>query len=747
MRRRTALKAGLLASAASLARAEPAGGSGLGPRTWRFEPAADHFSPEALLDLRTLNEKVAGQSGFVRVGPDGTFLRGDGQPLRLWAVNTEVGRGAFDKNGPDLARHARFLAKRGVNMVRLHRQLSPDLSANPNAAMTDINVAERDGIWRTVAAMKKEGIYTTVSPYWAGPLRLSPHWSIPGGAQQSAFGLLFFDPTLQAGYKSWLKQLLTDINPYTGIALGQDPSLALIQLQNEDSLLFWTLGTLAPVQRQALEQRFGHFLAGKYGSVGNAQSAWQHDRAPRDDPDAGRMTLVDLSALTGPGEGGRGRRLADQTEFYARTMFDFNARMVRYLHDELGARQLVNAGNWKTASPVRLGDVERWSYTPGQVDATNVYSGGIHQGPNNGWAIQNGDKFTNESLLFAPRSLPLNLKQTQGRPMLVTEGGWIMPNGYAAEGPFLIAAYSSLCGIAGYYWFTTHEEGWSPPQSGNGYLPSQAKWLFANPDMLGSFPAAALAYRMGYIARGKAVLIENRSLQDLWDRKTPLIAEQASFDPNRDAGDIAPRSSIKTGSSPDAFLVGPVLLAFDADPAKSTSIPLGPFVQGDSVRSQTGQILMNSRAGTCTIDAPKAQGVVAHFKGAPRHQLSDVRFTSGNAFGAALAVALDDLPLRESRRVLLQFATRSRPTGWSEAPTRIDLQGQGSVSGLQVESFGHAPWQVEAADLEVVLRNPNLHRATVLDMNGLAVGEVPLIHGASKLTLRFPENAMYLLLR
>ena len=190
--------------------------SGLADTTWAFAPEPDTFQPDALLDLRHLNEKIAGQTGWVRVGADGGFVRGDGQPLRFWAVNTDVGRDPADagaKTGPDLARHARFFAKRGVNMVRLHRLLAPNLGATPDAAVTDIDPAVREGIWRTVAAMRKEGIYTTISAYWAAPMKLSPRWGIAGGARQSTFGLMFFDPVLQAGYKAWLRQLLTERNP------------------------------------------------------------------------------------------------------------------------------------------------------------------------------------------------------------------------------------------------------------------------------------------------------------------------------------------------------------------------------------------------------------------------------------------------------------------------------------------------------------------------------------------------------
>src|SRR5580704_8447434 len=49
------------------------------PGYWAFDPPTDTFSPSALLDLRYLNEKTAGETGFVRRTPDGGgFALGNG---------------------------------------------------------------------------------------------------------------------------------------------------------------------------------------------------------------------------------------------------------------------------------------------------------------------------------------------------------------------------------------------------------------------------------------------------------------------------------------------------------------------------------------------------------------------------------------------------------------------------------------------------------------------------------------------
>src|SRR5690606_10866041 len=74
---------GLWALMAGAARADHA---------WDFDPPPDPFTADALLDLSHLNEDVAGEHGFIDVDPHGDFVRGDGEPIRFWAVNTLVHR-------------------------------------------------------------------------------------------------------------------------------------------------------------------------------------------------------------------------------------------------------------------------------------------------------------------------------------------------------------------------------------------------------------------------------------------------------------------------------------------------------------------------------------------------------------------------------------------------------------------------------------------------------------------------------
>ena len=320
--------------------------------------------------------------------------------------------------------------------------------------------------------------------------------------------------------------------------------------------------------------------------------AWGNTRVQEDRPEAGVVGLLLVWEWTQPREGGRKRRLDDQLEFYARTMHRFNTEIARYLREDLGCKQLINAGNWRTADVAKLDDAERWSYTANEVIAVNRYYSPVHIGPDRGWRIDPGDRFEDASVLFRPLELPLNLRQAAGHPMMVTESHWVPPLGYQSEGPFLVAAYQSLTGVDVFYWFGTGESEWSNQDRAPWDSASRAKWAIANPMVLGQFPAAALLFRKRYLKQGEPVVDEFRTLDEIWKRVPPVLAEDPGYDPNRDSGDTAKRSSTGQKADPLAFLVGPVRVDYNTKPTSRPKVDLSRFIDHKAkiVRSNTGQV-------------------------------------------------------------------------------------------------------------------------------------------------------------
>jgi len=708
--------------------------------TWAFDPPRDAFSADALLDLRGLNEEVAGAHGFIRLSEDGNdFVRGDGQPIRFWGGSDYAQRIAHEKKDQaPLEHHARFLAKRGVNVVRLHGAIQPK---KEGAALTDVDEKELDEIFRLVAAMKKAGIYTILSPYWGVQVHPPKDWGVADAANGNATALLFFDPVLQKGYKAWLKRIYADPNPYTGIPLANDPAVAVIQIQNEDSMLFWTMQSVKGQALLNLRSLYGDWLLAKYGSFDKVQEAWKGYKHEDDDFAGGRPGMFIVWDLTQDARNKRGldpardARLADQCEFMARTMYDSNKEIARYLREDLGCRQVINAGNWRTADQVILDDAERWSYTANEVLGKNHYYGGLHNGLNVGWQILPGQIFTSKSFAKEPYGSPLFIRQVVGHPFIVPESLWVPPMRYQSEGPLVVAAQSCLTGLDTFYWFATGVEEWERPIN---------KWTFALPTMQGQFPAAALLFRKGYVTPGPVAVHEERSLADVWNRRLPMIAEEGAWDPNRDKGAMPVGTPVQAAVDPLAYLVGRVEVKYGGDPARSTVLDLSKYIDKNKhvVRSATGEITTDLGRGVYLVNAPKAQGAAGFLAKAGPQRLADVTIACANDYAAIVVVPLDDKPIASSGRLLVQAGTVCRPTGWVERTIRIP-QKEGAIEGSRIVDTGKAPWQIENTQATILLRNPTVSKATALDPNGMPAGDVAVERTPDGAKIVLPPNALY----
>jgi hypothetical protein len=346
--------------------------------------------------------------------------------------------------------------------------------------------------------------------------------------------------------------------------------------------------------------------------------------------------------------------------------------------------------------------------------------------------------------------LPLNLKQVVGHPMMITETHWVPPLGYQSEAPFLAAAYQSLTGVDVLYWFATGESEWSNQDRAAWDSASRAKWSIATPTLLGQFPAAALLFRRGDVAMGQPAVVEHRSFEQLWGRVPPIIAEDPTYDPNRDLGDAARRSQLAGGVDPLAFLVGPVQVIYGSDPAKTTVADLGRAIDRERkvVRSNTGQLAWDYARGLCTLDAPRAQGVTGFLRPIGSIRLSDVTIHSENQYATVLVVSLDDQPLARSSRVLVQVGTRHRPTGWTDHAVTFKTDGgRETIKGREIDDTGTMPWVIAATKVTIEVRNPSLTSATLLDVNGNTRNSLPLRRAERAIELELPKDAVYVVLR
>ncbi|HEX6972033.1 MAG TPA: hypothetical protein VF234_07420, partial [Limnochordia bacterium] len=517
------------------------------------------------------------------------------------------------------------------------------------------------------------------------------------------FALIFFNERLQALHKRWLDALLTTPNPYTGQPLAKEPAIALIELVNEDSFFFWTFSKrqIPAQQWEELEQRFGAWLADRYGSVEAAIAAWGGPSLPSDDPAQGQAGLYEAWYMTRDGlpQVNR-RRISDQVRFLAELQRRFYAETVRYVREELGASSLIVASNWTVADPLLLDPIERYTYTAADVVDRHGYVQGKHEGEGASYSVRIGHTYEDLAAVTVPASLPLAVIQVEGYPHIISELGWPSPNRYRADALILSAAYAGLQGLDGLFFFAV----------GNNFLNDQSisKFSLSTPLMAGGFPAAALLYRRGDVTSPPPVIRQAVGLEQLYALRGAGGATAQALDAAR-LGE-APLGSAGAeggGIDPLAPYVGPVVRAYTGSGSSAEPLEGAIDRQARVIRSRTGELVWRWGDGIVTIDTPRSQGAAGFLGKAGRIELTDVTLEVQNPFASVVVTALDDLPLSRSKKILVQALTEDQPYGF-----RVD---QGRIVAL-----GGPPFEVRRIDAAVELRVAGPIRVVALDENGYA---------------------------
>ena len=710
------------------------------PGWFAFDPGGDPFAGSPI-DLRFLNEREAGEGGFIGIRDGEFFHSHTGRPVRFWAVNT--GAEMSRRSPAEIAQFARALAKRGVNLVRLHGPVYEE--AGPNFGQID---KERvAGLFFLIAALKREGIYSCLSIYFPLWARLGPeNTDFPGYTGQHPFGLLYFNAKFQKLYRSWWDHLLTTPNPHTGLALRDDPAVAMAELVNEDSLFFWTFNPDRPTgsnipeaQRAVMEKQFGDWLLGRYPGRTLEQireEQWNGLSSRQDDFPAGRAGIRPLWNIANE----RTPRDRDTARFLADAQGDFYRAARSHLKETIGFRGLVSASNWQTASASILGPVDKWTNAFADFMDRHGYFAGRHSGPASGYAIRTGQSYADRSALFfrvregegEDFSIPIFDASYDGLPSVFSEVGWPLPNRYRTEFPLLAAAYGSLHGTDALFHFAAQAPRW-------GGLPG--KFDLMTPSQFGQFPAAALIFRRGLIRTAPPVVQLRLSVEDLLNLEGAPVPEAPNLDPIR-AADVPAGKPPRQRPDFDAaaFLAGRVTVEFlTAGRSDFRFMDLSRSIdrKKKTARSLTGELQWNWGTGLVTVDAPAAQGAVGFFAEARRVELSQAVLTSPLEYGAMTLVALDDRPLSQSRKILLQVMSEERPDRWHV--------GEAGKDGLQpILSAGRPPLLVRDISGTVSLKRGDAGRmkVTSLDANGYPAGE-PFLHG-KEIVLR-PDRFYYLI--
>lgn len=707
-----------------------------------WEPEADPLDDECPIDLRHLNEGTAGQNGFVRRAGNG-FVRGDGEPIRFWTVQG----GSLMSMKPQMMDYwARRLAKYGVNMVRL--QMSGLLNQWRGSAPEEFP-QRLDSLHRLIAALKREGIYVYLGHlWWHTSTTVSEADGFPGyGDGRQALGLLYVNPEARRMYLDWVDALVNAPNPYTGRPISKDPAVAVVEIQNESSLFFWTFrpNNIVPQTLALMEESFANWAAAKYGSVREALDAWGPDNPPsdasevsEDRPAENRLGLYPIGPLT-VNEWAAGQRnqarASDQLQWMTELQRGFYEDMIRRWREDLGIENLIATSNWKTADPRNLGVLERYLYTAGDVVCRNVYFDVDYDPrPERFYAIDIGDTYADHSALKPPAiPAPFTIAHVDDYPDMYTENNWCRPNRYRVEWPFLVGTYGTMMGMDGWTFFSLDTPQWTSQMN---------VWEVNCPSVLGQFPAAALIFRKGYVQEAPPAVTENISLQHLYEFGRASLFELGGRDALWDAriGDLegaADQAAMAVDRR--AFFVGRVNRRITDEGYSIDMVDLDNYIDEErsTVRSLTDELLWDYSKGLVTVDTPHVQGACGFLAEAGPIELTDLVIEAENDYGAVLVVSLDGKPIAESDRLLVQSGTQDRPHGFRTEP----------VDGKQrITSLGGYPMNVRKVRAGVTFKGRTAGKATVLDGNGYPTDRPATADAAGgDLTVTLPEDSLYTL--
>jgi hypothetical protein len=703
-----------------------------------FQPEVDPFT-HSPIDLRELNERTAGDGGWIRAQGEEFVHDETGKAVRFWAVNAGSGIAGFAKSEVDTL--ARMLAKRGVNLVRYHGTVY----AGSGSKFGTIDTTKIDRLHYFVAALKREGIYTSISiyfPLWVSLGASNPEF--PGYTGGHPFALLYFNDSFQAIYRSWWEGLLTPVNPHTGLALKDDPAVAMLEIINEDSTLFWTFdphegssGNIPDRQRALLEKQFGDWLLARHAPLSLSEirsQVWGGTSSSQDDFANGRVGFRGLWNIVND----RNRRDQDTAEFLTDLMRRFYQDTYSYLKAGLGYGGLVYASNWKTASAQYLDPLDKYANAVGDFFDRHGYLGALHEGADASWSVKSGQTYDDRAAVsYQPPSgagenfdNPIFDLNYDERPSTISEVNWPRPNRYRADMIFLGAAYGALQGTDALFWFAVGSPSWDT-------LPG--KFSIQTPVVQAQFPAAALLYRQRLVQAGPKVVDIELDVQDLYNLKgTPVPAPQ-NFDQLR-GDDIPPGGVITNASAIDtlAFTVGRVGVRFVTNGAPQSEVTdLSPYIDRTNriSRSVSGELTWDYGRGLATVHAPSAQGATGFLLDAGSIDLPDCTVTSSMEYGSILLVALDRQPIAVSSKLLLQAMSEEQPFRWeTSAPTgpRTIVDG------------GEAPVMVRNLAGTVSLKRTDVDSLTIspLDANGYRIPGATFTGG----TITLQPNRFYYLI-
>ena len=641
-------------------------------------------SPGSVIGMEDWLDKPAGKHGAPGFKGD-RFVFADGTPVKFWATNISF---SMMCQPPELVdRWADKFAKHGFNLVRFHKWIGMGWAGimvdKDRWTLDEVKIKQFDYFH---AALAKRGIYSGWSPIAFLALcpgdrdKMVAYDEIVAAAadrtnflKNTGYQFVNFAPDIQDIYIRQITDMLKRVNSATGKRYADDPSLAYVEMQNEDDAFFFGIGDLlkkCPTYHKQLSDKLAAWLLKHYGSEEALRKAWEM----KEGETIAAATVNPIAGWIAPNSPVP-RRTLDRYHFMHDQQFEFYRRFEKAIR-ETGYKGALIGSNWQAAT--WLGHFYNL--------ATDRAIGFIDR-----------HNYARDVMIRNPGSAPLSagMQQVADRPFGLSEWGAIGLMQYDCVP--IIAAYGM--GLQGWD-YSAQFSGSSPWIRGD--LRGGLNEICDTLPNIAQYPSLARMIYRGDVKEGEIVSTRNVSMQELEDGKIGFEEKLANSGGNFQAF---------SGSVPVAALaVGRVVINFTDQPA-SKGLDQERLValmdpSARVFRSVTGQLTWDTtNEGHITINTPGTQAVIGHASGRTL-TFADTTILTGNPQVNIFISALDkDATIDKARRLLVTTLGRTFDEG-----TVIDENGSkaASVPELKYPSFSSKERRIDEQRAEFSAKNPTL---------------------------------------
>ena len=638
------------------------------------------------LDFSCFRDLPAGKHGRIVSNAEGhlVFENAPEKRIRLFGTNL-VGTANFLER-EDVERFLSAIERLGYNTVRLHHFEEGILKRDAADSVT-LDPTKLDQFHYLISRLKERGFYISLDLYASRKLKSGdniPEFDNTG--DYSMKNLVCISPAALENWKSFARNLLTAPNPYTGMTLAEDPVLCSMNLVNENPLTgIWNHARSSRAAQKLYRQKFEEYL-----------------RSQKTAPDGKSVTRNGLFI-----------------EFLNALQLRCIKEQMRFLKEELGVKALLTDLN--CYAEYSLAGVRS------ELDLVDHHQYWDHaQFPG-----KRGGKlqiFHNESAIARQGGLPRSTMPVRvfGKPFLVTEFNFCLPNTYRVEAPALLGGYAALQDWDGLYRFA-----WA---HGRENLRNAIRKLSMHDTM--NNVQAQMADRILYMlfvrgdvkAAGPAVAFEFKPEQ------------VRALKGNSRAGRYPPKFQMlglfcrigslpQCKSFPGVQKVDPLRKNWEKHLPWEASAAVNDLIQGGEIASSTGELTLNTGAKSMRIVTPASEVLT----GENRMTGKVIASAQLNGYQTVALHSLDGRPLTESGKLLLIQLTdlTNSELSFTDASRRI------------LTSWGKRPHLLARGSAELVLALPRKMRIVPLELDGtLSKQELPATFSDGQLHFRIATDQL-----